>query len=145
MGAGVIAYTIVSPDILHGRFQPTVVIKKEVPIEQVEKVDFGKPFYDVGLSPSQLKLKTEFSAYQVSSEAQSQFNSVDFPDGSRLYIPAGYNETDKNYIAKQFWDQRWGRWGYSAGVIAAWALLPCVLLFILGYSLLWVGRGFKHA
>jgi hypothetical protein len=145
IGAGFMAYTIESPDALHGQFQPTVVIKKEVPVEEINEVDFGKPFYGVGVSPSQLNLKTEFSSYRDSPDAHTQFYSVDFPDGSRLYIPARYNEADRNYIEKQFWDQRWGRWGYAAGVIAAWALLPCVLLFILGYSLLWVGRGFKHA
>jgi hypothetical protein len=86
---------------------------------------------------------TEFSSDQISPAARSQFDTVDFPNGSHLSMPAGYTDTDKNYIAKQFWDQRWGRWGYAAALIAAWAFIPCVLLFILGYSLLWVGRGFK--
>jgi hypothetical protein len=59
---------------------------------------------------------------------------------SRLYRQAAYNEEDQKYIAKQFWDQRWTQWGYAAGNVALevlpWALVPCVLLFILGYSAL---------
>jgi hypothetical protein len=69
---------------------------------------------------------------------------VNMPDGSRIYMRDGYNEADKNYIAQQFWDQRWSRWGDAAGVIAAWAFVPCILLFVLGYSFLWVVRGFKR-
>ncbi len=145
MGAGVTAYAMVVPDTLHGRFQPVVVIKKEATRQQIDKIDFDKPFYEFGVSPSQLKLRTEFISDQLSPAARSQSDQVDFPDGSHLYIPAGYNETDKNYIAQQFWDQRWGRWAYAAGVVTAWAFIPCVILFILGYSLLWVGRGFKRA
>jgi hypothetical protein len=56
LGAGCIAYSILAPDTLHGRFQPVVVIKKETTAQQVEKIDFGKPFYNFGVSPSQLNL-----------------------------------------------------------------------------------------
>jgi hypothetical protein len=90
-------------------------------------------------------LTVEFTPDQLSPTERSKFDQVAFPDGSQLCIPAGYNDTDKNYIASQFWDQRWGRWGYAASVIAAWVFAPCILLFIFGYSLLWVGRGFKRA
>ena len=145
LGAGITAYAIVAPDTLHGRFQPLVEIKKEVTRQQIDKIDFNGPFYDFGVSPSQLNSAIEFTPDKLSPEARSQSDHVAFPDGSQLYIPAGYNDTDKNYIAGQFWDQRWGRWAYAAGVIAAWVLVPCILLFIIDYSLLWVGRGFKQA
>ena len=69
---------------------------------------------------------------------------IEMPDGSRLYLDDQYNETDKNYIAQQFWDQPWSRWAYAGGAVAAWAFVPCILLFIFGYSLLWIGRGFKR-
>jgi hypothetical protein len=58
---------------------------------------------------------------------------------------AKYNDVDKDYIAKQFWDQRWNRYGYTAGIVALWAFVPCALFLILGYALLWVGRGFSRA
>jgi hypothetical protein len=145
IGAGLTAYTIVAPDTFHGRFHSTVIIKKGTTAEQVDKIDFGKPFYDFGVSPAQLNSTISFSRDQISPAGLSQFIDVEFPDGSHLYVPAGYSETDKNYISKQFWDQRWSRWASAAGLIAVWAFVPCILMFIFGYSLLWVGRGFKQA
>ena len=142
--AGLIAYGTVA-DTIHGGFQPTLIMKKGTTQEQVEKIDFGKPFYEFGVSPVQLNSTIVFSRDQISQSVLSQYIDVEFPDGSRLYIPAGYSEADKNYISKQFWDQRWNRWASAGGMIAAWALIPCILLFILGYSLLWVGRGFRSA
>jgi len=144
LGAGFIAYTILAPEKLHGSYQPTVVMKKGATAEQVEKIDFSKPFYDFGVSPSQSHLRIKFSADTISPEGRSQFDQVEFPDGSRLYLPAGYSLADKNYISGQFWHQRWSRWGDAVAIIAAWAFAPCILLFIFGYSLLWVGRGFKR-
>jgi hypothetical protein len=145
VGAGFTTYTIVAPDTLNGRYQPTVIMKKGTTPEQVNKIDFGKPFYDFGVSPAQLNSTIVFSRDQIGQTGLSQIIDVDFPDGSHLYIPAGYSEADKNYISKQFWDQRWSRWASAAGLIAARAFVPCIVLFIFGYSLLWVGRGFKRA
>jgi hypothetical protein len=145
IGAGLTAYTIVAPATLHGRFQPTLIMKKETTAEQVNKIDFGKPFYDFGVSPTQLNSTIEFSIDQINPTGLSQYIDVEFPDGSRLDIPAGYSEADKNYISKQFWDQRWSRWAGTVGPIAVWAFVPCIVLFIFGYCLLWVGRGFKRA
>jgi hypothetical protein len=87
-------------------------------------------------SPSAEKLSIQF--FEVERSDQSQWDKdrsmavVEMPDGSRLYIHDQYDETDKNYIAQQFWDQRWSRWGYAAGVVAAWSFLPCIFLFALG-------------
>jgi hypothetical protein len=39
-------------------------------------------------------------------------------------------------IAEEFWDQRWGRWARAAATVSLWAFVPCLLLFIFGYSLL---------
>src|SRR6185437_13707257 len=71
LGAGVIAYTIVAPEKLRGNYQPTVVMKRGTTQEQVEKIDFSKPFYDVGVSPSQSHLTIQFSVDTSSPEAQS--------------------------------------------------------------------------
>ena len=63
-----------------------------------------------------------------------------------LIVLGDFPHPDKDYIAKQFWDRRrWGRYARTAGIVALWALVPCILLFILGYALLWIGRGFKRA
>lgn len=144
IGAGLISYTTVAPDTLHGRFQSTLIMKKGTTAEQVDKIDFGKPFYDLGVSPAQSNSTITFSLDHDDPAVRSQFISVEFPDGSLLYIPAGYNEADKNYISKQFWDQRWSRWASAGGLIAAWTFVPCLVLFIFGYSLLWVARGFRQ-
>ncbi|MBV9460011.1 MAG: hypothetical protein JO141_21200 [Bradyrhizobium sp.] len=144
LGAGFMAYVIVAPTTLHGSFQPTVLMKKSATAGQVEKIDFSKPFYDFGVSPSQSHSTMEFSADTISPAVRSQFDQIEFPDGSRLYLPAGYSGADKNYISSQVWGQRWSRWGDAGAMIAAWAFGPCILLFVLGYSLLWVGRGFKR-
>ena len=144
MGAGFVAYTIATPDTVRGAFQPSGATKGFV-----DPFDLKKPFYETMRSPSAEKLSLQFR--EVEWRDRSEWDKdgsmavVDMPDGSRLYMHYQYNEADKNYIAQQFWDQRWRRWGYAAGVIAAWAFLPCILLFILGYSLLWVGRGFRQS
>jgi len=145
IGAGSVAYGIVSPD--RGGFQPDWETKGGL-----------KP-WEVMRSPSAEKLSITFSPVDwqdgikwdkdwqdgIKWDNELSMAVVTMPDGSRIYMNANYNDADKNYIAKQFWDQRWGRYGYTAGIVALWALTPCALLFILGYALLWVGRGFRHA
>ena len=84
------------------------------------------------------RAKTDF-------EKDTHMIKVDVLAGSLVYMPANYDNSDRAYIKTQFWDQRWWRWGHAAGIIALWALIPCALIFILGYALLWVGRGFKRA
>jgi hypothetical protein len=146
IGAGFVAYTIVAPDTIRGAFQPSGQTKGS---SALWLVDYSKPFYETMRSPAAEKLSVEFFPVQRSDQAQwdkdSSMAVVEMPDRSRLYMHDQYNEADKNYIAQQFWDQRWRRWGYAAGVVVAWALVPCILMFILGYSLLWVGRGFKRS
>ena len=145
LGAGAIAYSIVAPDTIQGSFQPSGRLKEGVPWE----TDYTKPFYDVMRSPAAEKLAVVFfpveRRYRTEWEKASDMHVVLMPDGSRVYMNDGYNEADRAYIATQFWDQRWRRWGHAAAIIALWAFVPCVLLFILGYSLLWVARGFTRA
>jgi hypothetical protein len=145
IGAGFVVYTIVAPDTIRGVFQPSGQTKRGLKPWQV---DYSKPFYETMRSPAAEKLSVEFFPVHRSDQAQwdkeRSMAVVEMPDGSRLYMHDQYNEADKNYLAQQFWDQRWSRWAYAGGVVAAWALVPCVLLFILGYSLLWVVRGFER-
>jgi hypothetical protein len=67
---------------------------------------------------------------------------VAMPDGSQLYLETGYNEAEAAYVANRFWDQRWRRWATLLGIVALYAFIPCAALFVIGYALLWVGRGF---
>lgn len=144
--AGAFAYVVISPDTVRGRFQPAGSIKDGLPPWQV---DSNRPFYDVMRSPSAEKLSVQFFPVdwqkQIDWEKDASMMLVDLPDQSRLYIHAKYNDADKNYIAAQFWAQRWSRWGYAALIVCLWAVIPCLLIFAVGYALLWVGRGFKTA
>jgi len=139
------AYVIVSPDTVRGSFQPAGKIKGGL---KPWEADYSNPFYETMQSPSAEKLSIMFFPVdwqkKIDWEKDATMTKVDMPDGSRIYMTANYNEADQSYIAKQFWDQRWGRWGYAAGLVALWAFVPCALLFILGYAALWVGRGFAR-
>jgi hypothetical protein len=70
------------------------------------------------------------------------FHTVGFPNGTKLYVQDGCNQTDHDYIVQQFSEQQWGR---RTVEFVVFSVMPCVVLFILGYVLLWVGRGFRLA
>jgi len=146
IGAGFLAYTMIAPDTIRGAFQPSATLKDGL---KPWEADYRKPFYEVMRSPAAEKLRIEF--FEVEKRYQSQWDNdssmikVEVPDGSHIYMHSGYNEADRNYISEQFWDRRWSRWASAAGLIAVWAFVPCIVLFIFGYSLLWVARGFKQA
>jgi hypothetical protein len=113
------------------------------------QIDYSKPFYEIMRSPAAEKLSVTF--FTVDWQRKRDFDNdpkivtVEMPDGSRIYMHADYNDADRKYIARQFWDQRWSRYADAARIVALWALVPCVILFILGYAVLWVGRGFSRA
>jgi hypothetical protein len=146
-GAGVMAYMFLWPDMVGGGFQPSA--SKGLAKLPLWATDFSKPLYERMRSPSAEKLEVAFHSVdwrqRIDWEKDPSMITVEMPDGSRLYMDAAYNDADKNYIAQQFWDQRWTRRGYAAGIIALWAFVPCALIFIIGYALLWVGRGFTRA
>jgi hypothetical protein len=64
-------------------------------------------------------------------------------DGSDLYLPIELNNQDREYITAKFWGQRWKRWFEVSRWWAVGIVGPPIVLFILGWTLLWVGRGFK--
>lgn len=114
--------------------------------------DWNAPFYEINRSPAAEKLNVEFMVldYMYRSDwdkavTKGETFIVSFPDNSRLYLPTGLNKEDRDYISKSFWDQRWGRWGKEAGKWLGLAFIPPAVLFLLGWCLLWIGRGFKAA
>ncbi|SFL42334.1 hypothetical protein SAMN03159423_1930 [Bradyrhizobium sp. NFR13] len=117
IGASFVAYNVVEPDTIRGAFQPRWMAKGG--IVDPWKIDFSKPFDETMRSRSAEKLSVKF--YKVEWKYQNEWNKdgsmavAEMPDGSRLYMHSQYSETDKNYIAQQFLDQRWNRWGYAAG------------------------------
>jgi hypothetical protein len=144
IAASGVAYLIVVPEAVHGSFQAVGELKSAV---KLKDVDWSAPFYQFMSSPSAEKLNVRFDPldWQTKSgfDKDPRMIKVDFPDGSSAYMPASYNAEDRKYIAARFWDQRWWRWAYAIGVIALWALVPCGVIFALGFAMLWVGRGFK--
>jgi hypothetical protein len=132
--------------IVGAQYAPIVLVKKGATPELYTKVidEPNSPdFYAYFRSPAGENLEMEFTAVDKPPADPNAF--INFPDGTKLYVPKGYSTTDKNYIAEQYWQQRWSRWAYTGWPFVRWALVPCVALFIIGYALLWVGRGFKHA
>ncbi|MDH2356563.1 hypothetical protein QCM80_38975 [Bradyrhizobium sp. SSUT112] len=71
--------------------------------------------------------------------------SADFPDTSKLYLSSQMTKEDQNYVAKQFWDQRWWRYGSDLVPFIAIAIVPPIGLLLLGSFLLWVVRGFSSS
>jgi len=125
LGGSIIAYKIVAPDTIWGSFQPWLTDE------------------EAGLPPraEQKQLSRAFSPIRL---GRPDMIRIEMPDGSQLYMPESLSEAVRTRIAEQFWDQRWSRWGRAAAIVALWAFIPCLLLFIFGYSLLWVGRGFTR-
>jgi hypothetical protein len=70
---------------------------------------------------------------------------IEMPDHSLLYLDTYLTEQDQEYLAKAFWDQRWWRYVSFAKVWAPVLLVPPIVVFILGWAILWVCRGFKTA
>jgi hypothetical protein len=105
VGAGSLAYILISPDTVKGNFQPAGHTKGGIKPWQV---DYSKPFYETMRSPSAEKLTITFFPVDWQSKIEwdkdARMTKLDMPDGSRIYMPAAYNNEDRNYIAKQYWD-----------------------------------------
>jgi hypothetical protein len=133
----------ITREIVRGQYQAAGHIQGG---KAASEVDWTLPFYDVIRSPSREHLNVTFHLidYRRHHEWETSDRVVvrDFPDYSRLYIQIGYDKDDRSYIAEQFWEQRWQRWGKTAATIAAIMMVPPALLFLVGYLLLWIGRGF---
>jgi GYF domain 2 len=145
-GTSVVGYWTVVPDVVHGNFQAEGRIKVGL---DPANFDPKKPFYDQVRSPSVEKLKVTFLpldwATRSKFDEDAFMKKFEVENGGFVYMPKSYNNEDTKYIVLQFVDQSWGRWGRAAATISLWALIPCIALFILGYTLLWIGRGFKRA
>ena len=115
----------------------------------LNNVDWSKDFYALMQSPSRGNLASTFSVltYQYVAGSEEDVKkgatiAVDFPDKSRLYMSAQMTKEDQNYVAKAFWDQRWARWAFEAWPWLLGAIVPSIILLLLGTFMLWVGRGF---
>jgi hypothetical protein len=110
------------------------------------------PYYEMMRSPSVEKLSVNFS--QISYR---HFEDLDadvkegrmvlkkMPDRSSLYLDARLTEADQEYISRAFWHQRWSRYVSFTKLWGPMLVVPPIVLFILGWAILWICRGFKTA
>ena len=102
-----------------------------------------RPLYEIVRSPAAEKLPVTFQprGWQSGSAWDARLNigqwaPREFPDGSKLWLQPALDDDDKDYIAREFWRQRWSRW---KKLIEPW--LPAALMPPLGLFLaLWVLR-----
>jgi len=102
-----------------------------------------RPLYEIIRSPSQERLPVVFQPRGQQGGSQwdhrlniGQWVPREFPDGAKLWLQPALAEADKNYIAQQFWNQRWSRWDM---LLRPW--LPSALIPPLGLLLaLWAAR-----
>lgn len=143
LAGAAIGYAGITREIVGGQYQAAGHIRGG---KAASKVDWNLPFYDVIRSPSREHLNVAFQLVDYRRHHEWETNdrvvAVNFPDHSRLYIQIGYDAADRTYIGEQFWEQRWRRWGKTAATVTAIMIVPPALLFLIGYVLLWIGRGF---
>jgi hypothetical protein len=149
VGIGVFVYGEIPSTIKQGKWQYTHFMRSN---EHPNKVDWTKPYYENMKSPSAEHLEPEFSTlgYQYiadwdKSAREGRMIVVDMPDRSSLYLTVDLTKDDQEYISRAFWDQRWWRYAKTAQPWAIGLVVPPALLFVLGWALLWVARGFKRA
>lgn len=73
---------------------------------------------------------------------------VDMPNGGRLSFKKGVSDKDMSIAAKEYWaiiaaqtsERRWLLIGFAA----LWWLVPTIGLYILGWAIGWVYRGFRN-
>ena len=111
--------------------------------------DLTRPFYETMHSPTVDTPIFRRSEYQ-SVAAWDKYVSdgvmiiVEMPDGSSLYLLKGMTKEDQEYLGRAFWDQRWGRYLDIGKPWLTGLIVPPLALLVLGWSLLWVGRGFAR-
>jgi hypothetical protein len=147
IGVGALAYYSVRDQISHWKWQYDAWMRMEP-----WKADWTRPYYENHRSPSAEKLAVTFSELdrKYIDEWNKSLNEgaktiVSFNDGSILYLDAPLTEADQQYLAQAFWGQRWWRYAEIGKRWAAVLAGPPIALFIIGWGLLWVSRGFKTA
>jgi len=149
IGSAMLAFLVLPGSVASRNYQYVYTMRSDVP--DPNKVDWNKSLYEIMQSPSKNKLPVTFDLipYQYISSRDEDVSKgtaarVDFPDGSKLYLNDGLNKEDRTYLSAAYWDQRWARWGREGLPWLAGAIVPPIILLLLGSSLLWVFRGFAR-
>jgi len=145
IGAGTLAYFIIGEEISRWKWE-------YIHQSRTNNPDWQLPYYEIMLSPSAAKLPVAFTKvdYRYVERWDEQLKKgeavrVKMPDDSSLYLITALTKTDQEYLSGVFWDQRWSRYASFAKVWIPILVAPPIVLFILGWAVLWVCRGFKTA
>jgi hypothetical protein len=119
--------------------------------EHPSKVDWTKPYYEAmrspageNLSPAFHRLGYEYYEGWDKSVKDGGLIVVEMPDKSSIYLYTTMTKEDQLYLARAFWDRRWLRYADMGKYWLAGLIAPTIASFVLGWSLLWVGRGFAR-
>jgi hypothetical protein len=145
IGAGTLAYFIIPEDVALGKW--VYIHQPKVPLGEI---DPSRPIDEIVRSPSAEKLAVTFDEvgdqYDLDEAVKlGKLSVIKMPDDSSLYLNTYVTEEDQQYLAKAFWDQRWWRYASFAKVWVPILVVPPMVLFILGWAILWACRGFKAA
>jgi len=148
IGAALFGYLILMQGT-GGKYQYVEAIRSDA--GEMNSIDWSRPFYEIRKSPAKEKLSPEFSLLEYQyvagfdkSVREGRMVQVDFPDRSNLYMSKFFDEEDKQYLSAAFWSQRWERIAWASLPIFGWALIPPLVLLLLGMFLFWVFRGFAR-
>ena len=159
IGAGAFAYFIIRDEVSNWKWIYLNQFREDArrpTLETLEEIFKGRPmplYYEMYRSPSAEKLSVTFSELEYRDLGgwdrfvkDGTAKIVKMPDDSSLYLSTReLTEQDQQYIAKAFWDQRWRRYASFAKFWVPMLVVPPIVLFILGWAILWVCRGFKTA
>jgi hypothetical protein len=148
IGAAFFGYLILTEGT-GGKYQYVEAIRSDA--GEMNSIDWSRPFYEIRKSPAKEKLSPGFSLLEYryldgfdKSVREGRMIQVDFPDRSSLYLNKSYDEEDKRYLSAAFWSQRWERIAWASLPVVGWAVIPPLVLLILGMLLFWVFRGFAR-
>jgi hypothetical protein len=149
IGVGWFAFDSVRYQIRAGSWSYVHVMRKDVDPNQI---NWSRPYYENMLSPSAEKLAVTFNEVEFRYVQEwdqfvkdGKLKIIKMPDDSSLYMSTSLTEQDQLYLAGAFWDQRWSRYVSFIKFWGPMLLVPPIVLFILGWTILWVCRGFKTA
>jgi hypothetical protein len=99
---------------------------------------------DVQLSQS----STKAIAIGLAMERNKQrVAKIEFPDGTILSLDPKTPDDEQEQVAAEYWDAvesvKPSKRLRFTGLVAAFWIIPCITLYILGWAIGWVYRGFK--
>ncbi len=148
IAVGAMAYLTIPDEVRLGRWQYLQRLKEG---RTISEIDWNR-YYESFRSPSEEKADVQFDPveyyYQESLDKdveEGHMKRIKVGNESIVYLRPQLTNEDFEYVIDAFWHQRWWRYFKASQYWALGILVPPIGLFVLGWALLWVGRGFKTA